>query len=165
MLVSRAKFEDIKFGEPYWMLDHNRNIYEVDMFRNWVTDPCRFIDGNYFKTKEDALRCQVELKTYNLLQVYSTEFVSGSENWYIYYDYEKSQVEYGCTTSIKHCDLYFKSKEDAMMAVEAVTLDCLLKYYLDIEPYNFGHDCSSSLSDDLEYLHRKYVEKYHQIFE
>lgn len=159
MLVSRLKFEDIEYGEPYWMLDHARKPYKKKEFYKGLIDSSRFTSGNYFKTEEEALRCITETKIYLILQFYSKEFNVGSENWYIYYDYDKGQLDYGCTKSIKHCDLYFATKEDAMHAVEVVTLDRLLKYYLNIPESDLSGDiCGSSVMSDLSYLHRKYIE-------
>ena len=119
-------------GECYCYIGTDGMIY-WNTEGKWDTDSIRYKFGNYFKTGEEA-KFEIErLKVIAELREWATP--AKTFDWDVCYDIkymiilESNEVKVDYFTTFQSSDLYFKTREQAENAIEAVGRERLIKYY------------------------------------
>lgn len=104
---------------------------------NNIIDRDRLSLGNCFKTREEAQYMIEKIKIINQLRQISNISFEGTletKKWFIIYDCDCQKIGYNYlyTTKALPFDVFFKSKNDCIRAVNMIGEDNLKKYYFDI---------------------------------
>lgn len=124
-----------KRGERYWYIDGCGEVfYTINKFM--PKDEKRFLVGNVFKTKEEAEFAVEKLKVLAELKVFAEskdrKWDGENRHWEIGYWSDRGLVNVDWFTC-KSGGIYFESKEKARQAIDAVGVDRIKKYYLEVE--------------------------------
>lgn len=125
-----------KLGERYFYISPNGEIL-YDTNDDTPTDIMRFSIGNVFRTKEEAEFAVEKLKALAELKVFAEpkdrKWDGKNKHWCIGYDVEDDRIHVGHWLAYKSNEVYFETKEKAQQAVDAVGMDRIKKYYLEVE--------------------------------
>ncbi len=126
-----------KFGEKYWFIDKDGDIYCMP-WNDSIVDNNRYELGNCFKTEEEAKFAVEQLKVLAELREYANddkEWNNSNKYWFIEYSTNRGHIEVDYHCDIKHIlfDIYFSSEEQARKAVAAIGEERLKKYYFCVE--------------------------------
>lgn len=124
-----------KRGEGYWHINGCGEVfYTINAFDQY--DEKRFLIGNVFKTREEAEFAVEKLKVLAELKVFSEpkdrEWDGKNQHWDIGYCSDRGLVNVDWLTC-KSGGIYFEYKEKAQQAIDAVGVDRIKKYYLEVE--------------------------------
>ena len=129
----RAEYE----GE-YWFLDDSGDIIEEDD-SDWSCDCYRYQIGNYFKTKEEALKYSDKILIYNRLKDLALKYNKGEKlDWsngnqkkfYIYFDNQAKRLEYAYHSTYKDIGaIYCIDPEFLETAMDEIGEEDLMKLF------------------------------------
>ncbi len=130
-----------EIGEGYYAITGSDGVYKTHN-ENCPADSGMRSIGNYFKTKEEAEFVIERLKVLEELKEFSYEFSdkewmnTSISKYYILYYFINDQIliEYTCT--FKKSPICFKTREDAIKAIEKVGKERLKKYYFKVSVNN-----------------------------
>ncbi len=121
-----------KQGDGYYLISAVGSI-RYDKENEAAIDGLHYDIGNYFKTEEEAEFEIERLKVIAELRDWAT--LPSEFNWDDCYDkkymilLESDEVKVGFYALHQSSDLYFKTKEQALSAIEAVGEERIIKYY------------------------------------
>ena len=113
-------------SENYWYVD-NVGLISAEIESGSLLDDHRFDTGNYYLTKEDAIRAEKQIRLFRLLDRFSRQNGWTDELWknstiekyYIYFDYNYKSIETESVHISRHiCQVYFVSQSVAQQAIE-----------------------------------------------
>lgn len=138
----QSEIEKLKLAEQgnQWVPEYKDLYYFVSnigraMEDTWVgneVDTDRRSIGNLFRTEKEAEFEAERRKVITELKKYTSEFVHGGDNCYMYYDFLDKDICYEYASLSKYTVLYFPSEKIARQAVQAVGEDRVKKYYLGV---------------------------------
>ena len=113
-------------GDPYWFVSPNGTIHVWDESGAVINDE-RFARGNYYRTKEEAIRADerdlAHQEFKDMAEGY--KFIGGEENWYIYFDVVDKEFYADSCVACKEDTVYFPSEEKLKQAMEKLGEDKL----------------------------------------
>lgn len=100
-------------------------------------DDWYYLSGNYFRTEEEAEEYKESLIVYNELKAYAEPddavWNGIEDHWCVKYDHLAEKINVDNWKVCKFVNLYFKSKEAAQAAIEAVGEERVKRHYLGIK--------------------------------
>lgn len=124
-------------GEVYYYIHSDGGISCSNFYLN--DSFCKNIlsIGNCFRTREEAEFELERLKVIEEMKKFAEsedrEWNRKHEHWYLYYDFERSCIQYNYNRMIKSNNICFESLEQAKQCIETIGKDRIRKYYLQIK--------------------------------
>ena len=126
-----------QIGDEYFCICGDGHVFKTKVIDDDL-DANRMAIGNVFRTQEEAkfavekLRVIAELKKY--AEPKNRKWTGmNAHYWYAVYDIFVKKIILLRNDYCKYLDIYFKSKEDAEKAIEAVGEERLKKYYFEVD--------------------------------
>ena len=123
-------------GDEYWWVDSS-GVISSDVWDNDGLDNCRWRIGNCYQTEEECKFAREKLKVIAELKEFEEpkdrEWNGEKYHYYICYDYPKNIVKISENWTTKRSDIYFESGEKAQQAINAIGVERIKKYYLEVE--------------------------------
>lgn len=116
-----------KVGDEYWRID-DRGSVDSFMYNNYYNDKNRQAIGNFYKTKEEAEFAVEKLKVEKEVNDFSSPFIFGRKNWYLFMDENKQIFPIFDLDEVTYGVVYFESREKAEEAIETVGIERIKKY-------------------------------------
>lgn len=123
-------------GDIYWFISDVGCICNSKWDNDYI-DRERYLTSNYYRTKEECEFTKEKLKVIAELKEFEEpkyrEWDGDICHYFIYYNILSGEVDIGAMYITKRNDIYFKSKEKALQAINTIGKDKIKKYYLEIE--------------------------------
>ena len=115
-----------KKGDPYWFVSPNGTIHVCDESGAVINDE-RFARGNYYRTKEEAIRAdEIDLAKQEFKDMAEGyKFVWGQYNWAVRYNEDEKKFNTCYAEDMRERLIYFPSEEKLKQAMEKLGEDKL----------------------------------------
>ena len=114
-------------GEAYYYINNDGTVYK-DEWEDHGVDKGRLKVGNVFLLEEEALEEVEKKKVEKEVNNFSSPFIFGRKNWYLFMDENKQIFPIFDLDEVTYGVVYFESRENAQEAIDTVGIDRIKKY-------------------------------------